>query len=160
MVSRVGSGEGYPFLLFNGGRLGELPAVAHNKPTEQPYARSAGHTLVREDLKVFWIFSYIDLAPNEKSPIRNCRAKAWVGCMRHVCDSSQWNLPRKWTRKTVTMVRHRATLALLIRGCFIDKLSHVGNTSSSKSTFNVHSQHSGNRKMIQIRRQQICFCKK
>lgn len=53
VISRVGSGEGYPFLLFNGGRLGKLPAVAHNKPTEQPYARSAVHTMVREDLKVF-----------------------------------------------------------------------------------------------------------
>lgn len=61
VISRVGSGEGNPFLLFNGGRLGKLPAVAHNKPTEQPYARSAVHTMVREDLKVFWIFSCIDL---------------------------------------------------------------------------------------------------
>ncbi|KAK2872895.1 hypothetical protein Q8A67_022792 [Cirrhinus molitorella] len=76
VISRVGSGEGYSFLLFNGGRLGEFPAEAHNKPTEQPYARSAVRTLVREDLKVFWIFSCTDLAPNEKSPIKNCGTKA------------------------------------------------------------------------------------
>lgn len=122
MISRVGSSEGYSFLPFNGGRLGELPAEAHNKPTEQPYARSAVHTMVREDLKVFLIFSCTDLyrtvGLKHKRAVRDMPVTAASG----ICLEIGSGRLSPWL--------HTATLALLIRGCFIDKVSPAGNTSS------------------------------